>query len=98
MDEPELPGDFPDSIRGEGEDRIFSFIVKVFLEPHPRHKRNLRWRGNLTFVSEGEVRAVNSLGILILALYQRLEQKGVWFHPFYRGLLKIYQFITRTGW
>ena len=97
MDKPELLGEVPEHTRDESEQRIFSFIVKVFLDPHPRHPCKLHWRGKLTFVPDGEVRAVASLGALLLILYQRLEQRGVWFHSLCRALFRLYQFFARSG-
>ena len=97
MEKPELLGEMPESTWEDGDERIFSFIIKVFLAPHPRHQGSLRWRGKLTFVPEGEVRMVASLGALVLIIHQRLEQKGVWFHSFCRLLFKIYRFFARSG-
>ena len=97
MDNLDLLDEVPETTRDDSERRIFSFIVKVLLDPHPRHPRKLRWRGKLTFVPDGEVRAVASLGALLLVLYQRLEQRGVWFHSLCRALFRLYQFFARSG-
>jgi hypothetical protein len=77
--------------------RIFSFIIKIILEPRSHAGRWVKWRGNIQEVPNGERRAVNSLHEIVFTIYQSLEQKGVRFSPVWRLLRRLHQSFSKPG-
>ena len=51
-----MPSDYPDNFRESGEEEltIHSFVVRIWLEEKQSNPRVVIWRGQITYVNNGD--------------------------------------------
>ena len=73
-----LPSDYPDNFRESGEEElnIHSFVVRVWLEEKQTNPRLVIWRGQITYVNNGDRHYFDDINEIPAFIAPHLKEAG----------------------